>query len=144
MESLVTMEHLRAHVNVRDWKGAIAAAGELLLKSGCIEAEYIQNMIRSVEELGPYIVLAPGFALAHSAPCAAVKKSAVSLITLCDPVSFGSANDPVRVVMCLACTDKTSHIENLSRIAGVLMKKGMIDQIAGCDSEEDIFQLLNA
>ena len=34
----------------------------------------MEKMIQSVKELGPYIVIMPGFALAHAAPCEDVGK----------------------------------------------------------------------
>ena len=81
--------------------------------------------------------------MAHAAPCEAVKNNAVSLINLKDGVEFGSANDPVKVVMCLACTDKQSHIENLSKIAMRLMKKDMINKLSECKKKEELYELIN-
>ena len=143
MEELVSMEKIFVQAEVSDWKEAIRAAGALLIESGDIEEAYIEDMIRSVNELGPYMVITKGFALAHAAPCEAVKNNAVSLINLKDEVEFGSVNDPVKVVMCLACTDKQSHIENLSKIAKRLMKKDMIAKLSECKKKEELYKLIN-
>ena len=51
-----------------DWRGAVRLAGDALVASGVTTDEYTQEMIETVETLGPYIVIAPGFALAHSRP----------------------------------------------------------------------------
>jgi len=75
MEELVSMNKIAACQEAENWQEAIRRAGELLVNSGDIETQYIDNMIASVEELGPYVVLTKGFALAHSAPCDAVKHS---------------------------------------------------------------------
>lgn len=88
-------------------------------------------MIQSVRELGPYIVIMPGFALAHAAPCEEVLKSDVALITLESPVEFGSPNDPVSVVLCLGCTDSTSHLDTLSGIAETLLAEEKWSRSAG-------------
>lgn len=143
MEELVNMERISAQLEAENWKDAIRRAGELLVESGDIETQYIDNMIASVEELGPYVVLTKGFALAHSAPCAAVKHSSISLINLKDPVEFGSRNDPVRVVMCLACVDKEAHIELLQKIAVKLMTPGMIDKLAECKTDNELYLAIN-
>ena len=143
MEELVSIDKIRVQLEADDWKDAIRKAGDLLIASGDIEASYIENMIASVEELGPYMVIAKGFALAHAAPCEAVKNNAVSLINLKEGVDFGSSNDPVKVVMALACTDRESHIASLSKIAMRLMKEGMIAKLADCESAEELYGLIN-
>ena len=143
MEELVSISKIKAQVIAEDWKDAIHKAGDLLIDSGDIEEAYIENMIRSVEELGPYMVIARGFALAHAAPCEAVKHDAISLINLKDDVCFGSRNDPVKVVMALACVDKDSHISLLQKVAVKLMKEGMIDKLSACESDEELYDLIN-
>lgn len=143
MEELVSKDKIRAQVQAQDWQEAIIKAGQLLVDSGDIDYQYIEDMIKSVKELGPYIVLSKGFALAHSAPCPAVKKTAISLINLKDEVCFGSNNDPVRVVMCLACVDKESHIELLQKIAVKLMSQGAIERLSNCKTDDELYQEIN-
>ncbi|MBR5341924.1 MAG: PTS sugar transporter subunit IIA [Erysipelotrichaceae bacterium] len=143
-EELVSIDNIDVRVEAEDWKDAIRKAGQLLLDKGDIESAYIEDMIASIETLGPYIVITKGFALAHAAPCEAVKNNAVSLINLKNEINFGSQNDPVRVVMCLACVDKESHIGKLSKIAMKLMEKDMIEKLANCDSKEELYKTINA
>lgn len=130
-------------IRAKDWEDAIRQAGALLVRAGDIHEGYIDRMIQSVHEYGPYIVLAPGFALAHAAPCAEVLKDAVSLITLKDPVEFGSENDPVSVVLCLACVDRTSHLGMMQGLARVLSGRDAVGRLAACRSIEQMYQLAN-
>lgn len=139
----ISKEHIRTHVHAEDWTDAIVKAGDLLAATGDITPDYIKGMISSVETLGPYIVIAPSFALAHTAPGPSVKRTSISLITLDTPVRFNSPNDPVSIVMCLACTDKTSHIDKLSQIARLMMRPGMIERIRNCADEEALYSLVN-
>ena len=143
MEMLVEKNKIAAKIQADDWQDAIRKAGQLLIDSGDIEEGYIDHMIDSVRTLGPYMVIAKGFALAHAAPCEEVKNTSISLINLKDPVNFGSANDPVRVVMCLACKDRETHIEKLQKIATKLMEKDMIDLLAKCETDTDLYDLIN-
>ena len=110
-------DNIASQVEVFDWKDAIRKAGQILIDTGDIKEAYIEDMIESVNTLGPYMVIAKGFALAHAAPCEAVLHNAVSLINLKNGVDFGSRNDPVNVVMCLACTDRQSHMDKIQKIA---------------------------
>ena len=143
MKELISSENIKVNANVRDWKEAIEVSGNLLLISKKIKRNYIDEMIKAVVDMGPYMVIAPGFALAHARPSEAVLENAVSLVTLENPVNFGSENDPVKVIMCVACTDSISHINILRAIAEKLIIEGMIDRIASCQSVQEVYLLIN-
>jgi mannitol/fructose-specific phosphotransferase system IIA component (Ntr-type) len=78
-------------------------------------------MVRTVREMGPYMVLAPGLALAHARPEDGVREIGLSLITLQTPVAFGSrANDPVALVISFCAVDHTGHVALLKALATFL------------------------
>lgn len=143
MKEIVNLENIEVKAIAKDWREAIGIAGRLLLKAGKVKEEYISSMINAVIDMGPYMVLAPGFALAHARPSSDVLENGVSLITLENAVSFGSTNDPVDVILCVACTDSNSHIGVLSAVAEKLMVEGMIGRIAACKSKEEVYSLIN-
>ena len=115
-------EHsIRVGAIALDREHAIEMAGELLVASGRSTPEYTESMIDAVAENGPYIVIAPGIALAHGRPSEAVLEVGLSLVTLAQPVDFGNeANDPVRLVIGLCATDHSSHIDIMAELATFL------------------------
>lgn len=129
--------HLRAHAS--DWRDAIRLAGAALVAGGVTEEDYTQEMIKTVEELGPYIVIAPGFALAHSRPSPAVLKTGLSWVSLAEPVEFGSkTNDPVDLVVGLAALDHDEHIGIMSKLAGVLADPEMLARLRASTDPAEI------
>ncbi|MFM9878079.1 MAG: PTS sugar transporter subunit IIA, partial [Rhodoglobus sp.] len=50
------------------WRAAVTLAGDALAASGAARPEYSSEMIRMIDEHGPYVVIAPGLALAHARP----------------------------------------------------------------------------
>ena len=108
---------LAVAVSAADREQAIRASGDLLVSSGRVTAEYVEQMLAAVAEFGPFIVIAPGIALAHARPSEAVLETGLSLAVLASPVEFGSHNDPVRLVFGLAAVDHDSHIEVLAALA---------------------------
>lgn len=108
-----------------DWREAVRAAGAALVASGTTTDAYTDEMITTVETLGPYIVIAPGIALAHSRPSPAVHRAGMSLVTLARPVAFGHrTNDPVSLVIGLAAPDDEGHVDALSTLAQFLVDDG--------------------
>lgn len=122
LSDYITKDMIRVQVEVDDWEGAVRAGGELLLQSGFCEDRYVDAMVDAVRELGPYMVLAPGIALAHGRPEDGVIKVGLSIINLSKPVEFGNeTNDPVYLVISFGGVDKESHIGMLQELAGFLM-----------------------
>ncbi|TDC53663.1 PTS sugar transporter subunit IIA [Actinomadura sp. KC345] len=114
-------EAVAVGVAAGDWRAAIRAAGDLLVATGAATPAYGDEMIQTVVEHGPYIVLAPGLALAHSRPSPSVLRTGLSWAGLAAPVEFGSkANDPVRLVIGLAAVDHDAHSGALARLARML------------------------
>lgn len=89
LSDLLPAQAIQIGVECSDWKGAIEASAKYLLKNGAINENYIKAMIKNVMENGPYIVVAPGFALPHEALNAGASKVGMSLIRLKTPVPFG-------------------------------------------------------
>jgi len=138
----ISKENLAVKVTAADWREAVRAAGHLLEAAGSATREYTEAMVSAVEELGPYMVIMPKFALAHAAPSKAVIRDDASLITLRDPVCFGSENDPVYVILSICCTDRDSHRESMKRIARMIMQEGAIDRLASAETAEEVLAVL--
>ncbi len=115
------MSAIRLKVRAADWRDAVRACGEALVAGGITTPAYTAQMIATVEQLGPYLVIAPGIALAHARPSSAVLRPGLSWVTLAQPVRFGHKdNDPVTLVVGLAAPDDYSHVQALATLAGLL------------------------
>lgn len=121
----LTKEVIRLQVPVKNWQEAVSAAGNLLVNNGNCLPEYVDAMIHAVDEFGPYMVLAPGIALAHARPEDGVVRMGMSIVTLEKPVNFGSPeNDPVKLVIGFGGVDHDSHLKMLQELAIFLMDEG--------------------
>lgn len=143
MGSIIDKSKMRVQVEAADWKEAILASGAILEEIGSITHEYTENMIRAVEELGPYMVIMPGFAIAHAAPCPAVLKEDLALITLKEGVNFGSPNDPVNLILCVACIDRESHMRALQTVAEALCADGVMENLASAQTVDALHAILH-
>lgn len=121
LSDLIRKETIALGLEVDDWQDAVRKAGQLLINDGSITEEYIDGAIENVKELGPYIVITKGIALPHATNKVGVNRTAMSLITLKNPVNFGNKNnDPVDTVFMLATTDSTSHLGALQDLSEFL------------------------
>lgn len=121
LSELLPPSAIRIGASADDWRSAVRASGDALVASGVTEDAYTDEMIATVEQLGPYIVIAPGIALAHSRPSPSVHRAGISIVTLAKPVEFGHReNDPVRLVVGLAAPDDEGHVTALATLADFL------------------------
>lgn len=113
-------------------------AGEALAASGAAKPEYSNEMIRMIEEHGPYVVIAPGLALAHARPGPAVLANGLSVVTLREPVRFGHPyNDPVSVVLGLAARPE-SHLAAVAAVANVFNDSSAIADLTAATSVAEV------
>ncbi|HCJ10056.1 MAG TPA: PTS maltose transporter subunit IIBC [Clostridiales bacterium] len=130
-------------VEARDWEEAVRLAGEVLEKAGDIEPAYTEAMIRTVREIGPYIVVTPGVALPHARPENGVLRAAIGLVRLARPVSFGNeVNDPVDLVFPFGTPDRDQHIEVLAALSRLLSDPRRVAALRRAATEEDILAVL--
>ncbi len=136
---------IAVNVHVKDWQEAVRESGRLLVEDQAVEPRFVDAMIEVVKEFGPYIVLAPGFAMPHAKAEAGCLKTSMSLITLKEPVEFGNPeNDPVYVVAALTAKDHNEHIGALSQLADVLSNDTVVDELAAANSVEEILAIVNS
>ncbi|MFT9266274.1 PTS sugar transporter subunit IIA [Oenococcus sp.] len=114
-------DQIQLKKHAEDWQSALQLAAKPLLAGGYITTEYVQNMIDSVNKLGPYIVISPGLALGHARPSSAVKKTGFSITTLDEAVKFGNKdNDPVDLIVILASINNVDHLALLQKLVSFL------------------------
>jgi PTS system ascorbate-specific IIA component len=135
---------IRLKQNCLNWKESFQVAGSALVESKRTTEDYIQEMIQAFEELGPYMVIAPGIALAHGRPSESVLETGLSLITLSNPIEFGhSSNDPVSLVIGLAAVDHDSHIDLMSALAELLMSEDTVNLLLNATNESEVRSYLS-
>lgn len=145
LSELLSPSTILLDADAADWREAIRRSGELLVSTGATDPAYTEAMIRTVEEHGPYIVIAPGFALAHSRPDESVHRTGMSFVRLAEPIAFGNAaNDPVTLVMALAAADSSAHREALAALAGVLADPARRSLLDAARTREDVLAALAA
>ncbi|MFI7583992.1 PTS sugar transporter subunit IIA [Kocuria sp. M1N1S27] len=140
---LLDVESIRLDESAGDWRAAITCAGRLLERQGAISGDYTRAMISSVEENGPYIVVAPGFAFAHARPSEAVHRTAMSWVRLAHPVEFGhAANDPVTLVVALSADDPEAHMRAMRDLATLLGSPETRAALDRAETPEEVLSLL--
>jgi mannitol/fructose-specific phosphotransferase system IIA component (Ntr-type) len=145
LSSMLTKETIKLRVRARHWRDAVREAGRLLVDSGGAEERYIEAMIAMVEEIGPYIVIAPGVALPHARPEDGVKRPCLSLLTLDPAIEFGNEhNDPVSLVIAFGAPENEKHLDALRDVTRLLEDSERLERLRSAASADEVLELVSA
>ncbi|EGQ7933201.1 PTS sugar transporter subunit IIA [Vibrio vulnificus] len=147
-QSLIENNSIKLQAQASNWRAAIKIGTDMLIASGAIEPCYHDAIISSVEELGPYICIAPNLALPHARPENGVNRTAFALVTLETPIYFDGEDEPVDVLITLAGSSSDEHMEGLMEVTQVLDDEESdtgvdLDKLRRCRSLTDVFNVID-
>lgn len=143
IKELLTIERVAVRKTAPDWEAAVRAVGQLLVDSGAVEPRYIDSMIQTTRELGPYIVIAPGLAIPHGRPEEGVRRPCMAVLTLDPPVEFGNKdNDPVSILVALGATDAEQHVQALQQMAETLSEPANMQALVDATTPEEVTRVM--
>ena len=141
---IIRLDSIQTNLEAKNWKEAVIKTGEILLKQGFVKESYIEAMVNNVEELGPYIVIAPHIAMPHARPEDGVNETSIAIVTLKKPLSFGhEKNDPVKLILVLAAKDNEAHLETLANLMEILGDYTRLSNIIDSQSPEELYSYLS-
>lgn len=145
LSDLLDESLVRLDVEASDWEDAIRKAAQPLVDNGKVTPAYVDDIIKGVNELGPYIVITEHVALPHARPESGALESAVGIVTLKEPVEFGSAdNDPVKYLFPLSAKDNDSHLGALQSLVELLSDPDFFSQLDAAKTPQDVVDLVHA
>ncbi|MBQ2137649.1 MAG: PTS sugar transporter subunit IIA [Selenomonas sp.] len=142
-KEFVEKKHYSFHEGFDGWRDAVRAACAPLLADGTIEKEYPEIIIEKVEELGPYIVIAPNICIPHAERGRGVNDTAMCFMKTEKPVSF-DPNDPdkdARIFVVLAATDDEVHLNNLMALSETLSDEDIVAKVLEAKTPEDLLKI---
>lgn len=144
LNELLTSDTIQFESSVSSWEDAITQASQPLLESGKIGQGYIDAMINNVNELGPYIVIAPKIAIPHARPEAGVEQLGMSLLKVDEPVPFSDQEKhKANLIIVLAAIDNETHLTALSQLTTMLSEPENMEQLLNAQNTDDVVSLVN-
>lgn len=138
-KEFVAQKHYSFHEGFDDWREAIRAACAPLVADGTIQKEYVSYIIEKVEELGPYIVIAPEICIPHAERGRGVNRTAMCFMKSETPVRFHEDGEhDARIFVVLAAADDEEHIQNLMELSERLSDEETVAKLLAATTPEDL------
>ena len=121
---------------------AVSQSVSLLVESGKANVGYVDEVLENLKTLGPYFVIAPGLALAHSRPSDSVLAPGMALLKLTEPVISGSANDPVSLIFSMCSPTANEHLEMLGDFGQLMTTDNVMNNLLSASAVSVIRDIL--
>ena len=138
---ILSSDKVQVLEQVESWREAINIAASPLREQGYFQQAYIDDMIHSVEKLGPYIVIAPEIAIAHARPNNNVKKIGLSLLKLNQHINFSEEGHYASLVFVLSAIDNEGHLEVLRNLAITLGNQQTVEHLLNAQTSSEIINI---
>lgn len=143
IEKLLNSDLVEVGIKADNWEEAVRIAGLVLFKNKKVENKYIDAMVKTVKSMGPYIVMAKGVAMPHGRPEDGVLENSLSVISLKEPVVFGSSDfDPVSLIFAICAKDSEGHIELLKDLSSILDDENLIERATKAEDREELAEVI--
>lgn len=138
----LTKELIQLENGFDSWEEAIRVSSKGLVEQGFIEPSYVDAMVQSVKDYGPYIVIAPNIAMPHARPEAGSKKVGFSVMLCKTPVAFSDQVDQqARLFVTLSCVSADTHLKMIQALVGILGDDQLVEQILNATTKEELLTI---
>ena len=123
------------------WKEAIELAAFPILNTHKIYPQYVQNMIRSIEEDKPFIMITDGLIIAHSKADENVLEVGMSMLVLPEKISI---NDYMYadIIVVLATPNNKVHLKALYKLIEITENDENLNRIRNAKDVSEILDLI--
>ena len=144
LKDMVSEKLIRLQIEADNWEDAVRQAAQPLVDENKAKMSYVDDIIKGVKEMGPYIVLTKHVALPHARPESGALENAIGVATLKTPVEFGNEeNDPVKYMFCLCATGNPEHLNALPELAGLFEDKDFFELLDKTTDPAEVMAYIN-
>lgn len=143
LKEIIEKKRYSFHKGFEKWEDAVEAACKPLIKEGVIEEEYVDSIVSSIKNFGPYIVIAPNICIPHAQEGKGVNETAICFMRTEEPVHFSDDSEhDARLFFVLASTDNERHMKNLVDMVGLIEDQNVVEKMINSTSVEDLKALV--
>jgi PTS system ascorbate-specific IIA component len=138
----LTKDLIKFEDSIEKWEEAIRVSSEQLVKQNYIEETYVDAMIQSVKEYGPYIVIAPNIAMPHARPEAGSNKVGFSIMICKKPVEFSEKPEHhARLFVTLSCVSADTHLKMIQALVEVLGDDQKVEKLLSTTDKAEVLKI---
>lgn len=136
---LLLKENVQILDGALDWKDAVRKSAKPLENGNFITTNYAEAIISNVEELGPYICIAPHVAMPHARPEQGALKTQVAVTLFRNEIVFNRDDVRANLFITLSAADADSHLAMLVKISELLQDEATAEKIFAAQTVDELY-----
>ncbi|SDY11183.1 BglG family transcription antiterminator [Salimicrobium album] len=143
LSTLLTEDMIHFTDEELEWRESIRKVSYPLVKTNKIQNDYVEAMIKNVEEIGTYIHIGKGIAIPHARPEAGVNNLGMSFLRTRTPVKLlGKEDHKIDIFICLAAIDSDAHLRALAQLTRLLGDDVKLEALKAAESSQQVIEII--
>ncbi|MFQ7235313.1 MAG: PTS sugar transporter subunit IIA, partial [Enterococcus hulanensis] len=139
LSDILSPDFIQLNLSTNSWEEAFYVAATPLIDAEIVSRRYIDKIIQTTYEEGPYMVISHHVALPHARPEDGAKKVGLGITVLDKPIKiFGVTT--MKYIFTLAAVDNKRHLTALAELVSLIDQPDFFQMLDQTNSPEEAFQ----
>lgn len=131
-------EFIQLQISSRSWEEALYVAAAPLVDAGVITRHYIEKIIQTTRNEGPYMVITEKVALPHARPEDGTLKVGLGITALKDEVVI-LGKTPVKYIFTLSAVDNKKHLSAIAELVSFLDRPEFFTLLDQAEDPQEVY-----
>jgi len=139
LSDILSPDYIQLGLATNSWEEAFYVAATPLIEADIVSRRYIDKIIQTTYEEGPYMVISDHVALPHARPEDGVKKVGLGITVLKKPIKILGLT-PMKYIFTLAAVDNKKHLSALAELVSLIDQPEFFKMLDHASSSNDAYQ----
>ncbi|MDT2598288.1 BglG family transcription antiterminator [Enterococcus hulanensis] len=139
LSDILSPDFIQLNLSTNSWEEAFYVAATPLIDAEIVSRRYIDKIIQTTYEEGPYMVISHHVALPHARPEDGAKKVGLGITVLDKPIKI-LGQTPMKYIFTLAAVDNKRHLTALAELVSLIDQPDFFQMLDQTNSPEEAFQ----
>lgn len=139
LTDILSPAFIQLNLATNSWEEAFYVAATPLIEAEIVSRRYIDKIIQTTYEEGPYMVISDHVALPHARPKDGAKEVGLGITVLKEPIKI-LGKTPMKYIFTLAAVDSKKHLTALAELVALIDRPDFFNMLDSVSSKEAAYQ----
>lgn len=139
LTDILSPAFIQLNLATNSWEEAFYVAATPLIEAEIVSRRYIDKIIQTTYEEGPYMVISDHVALPHARPEDRAKEVGLGITVLKEPIKI-LGKTPMKYIFTLAAVDSKRHLTALAELVALIDRPDFFNMLDSVSSKEAAYQ----
>lgn len=139
LTDILSPAFIQLNLATNSWEEAFYVAATPLIEAEIVSRRYIDKIIQTTYEEGPYMVISDHVALPHARPEDGAKEVGLGITVLKEPIKI-LGKTPMKYIFTLAAVDSKRHLTALAELVALIDRPDSFNMLDSVSSKEAAYQ----